>query len=461
MFSIARSSVVARHGIARGITVNARPSFNRGLKLNAAQLGAAKGWGTVFNIFAGAYLGGVIVCCGSLYWLYQDANERQPIPFELRFKDQITAVEAINKDDVLRSPQYAVKHYKKLLTELYLQNSSGQESSEATDSDGSSSFVVPVIPAEVLLKEKSNGFANFYIDIVLRYSRALLSRGQSDASVTMLRKIIDDEEIFYRIGNAESLAQGCRILSRLETDPHVKVAYLMHALDMLTRTHPTLRYDNHYMIQDNSRLTNEFISCLNGLAFAYAKASKSAPKREQQDLLTDSLNIYLANLKMITSVEEKIASNELSERHFPLFTADPLTLKMSIAEIKAHISEIIWAKGYKQNAIGWGEEVVDVVFYEYNNTSRAAPILINTLRNLVNMYGSMKDTVNQERCQRMLTGLEIYEHDPQSWHDTTLARFSKIIYNKGPLGILEKAINERYGAPKPVPNLEEFEELDD
>ena len=152
----------------------------RSIKLSASQLSAVKGWGFVINIIAGAYIGGLLVCFGLLYLLYLDANDRQHIPFELSFKNQMTTVKAINKDDVLKSPRYAVKHYRRLLIELARAEDPNLEFDEYSEQNR---FMVPIINSSVLVYEKSNDFANFYIDIVLRYAKALLAKGELDTSI--------------------------------------------------------------------------------------------------------------------------------------------------------------------------------------------------------------------------------------------------------------------------------------
>lgn len=415
----------------------------RFIRLNPGQLGAVKGWGTVLNIVAGAYFGGLAICCGLLYWLYQDANERQNIPFELSFKNQIESVKAINKDDVLRSPQYAEKHYRKILQDI------SNDPNECEGYDVNDPYDFPMIKSSILLNEKSNKFANFYIDMIIRYAKALMLRNKIDSSIKILQKIIDNDDIFFNIGNSEALSEACQLLARL--DKPQQETYIKRSIEMLCRTHaPFLKIDENYLIQDNSKITNEFINSLNQLAFTLARSND----------LNDALNIYLSNLNILTGVQQKLQAGELSKRNFPLFNIEKLNLTIQIAEIKAHISEIIWAKGYKKNAISWGEEVVDLIYYDYNASSKVAPLLIDTLQNLSKMYKSIKDPVNQSRCERMLQGIEVFPQDRQQWHDETLARFSKIIYSKGPLGIIEKAITERYGDTKAVPNLEDFDTLE-
>jgi hypothetical protein len=417
--------------------------------LSTRQVGALKGYGTVLNIVAGAYVGGLAICCGSLYWMYHDANERQAVPFELSCANQVEAVKAINKDDVLRSPQYAEKHYRALL-----------QSMSATEAPADDRFDFTMIEPQKLLYNKLSAFANFYIDMIIRYARALMARNQIEPSRRVLKKIIDSDDIFFNLGNAELLARACRLLAETEHDSRGTVRYLRRAIDMLKRTHPSIKIDDNYLLQPESRITNELLLCLNSLAFNYAKGWRQLGQ-PQGELLTQSLNIYLATFQKLKQIEDQtVATHTLTQRHFPLFDISPLNLTLQIAAVQAHISELIWTKGYRANAIGWSENVVELVFDHYNETSKAAPILIGALQNLVKMYGAVKDFTNRDRCQRMLKGLEVFEQDRQSWHDETLARFSKIIYNRGPLGIIEKALTERYGQNKPVPGLEEFDVLD-
>lgn len=429
---------------------------SRSIKLSASQLSAVKGWGFVINIVAGAYIGGLLVCFGLLYFLYLDANDRQNIPFELSFKNQVTTVKAINKDDVLKSPRYAVKHYRRLLIELARAEDPNLEFDESSKQNR---FMVPVINASVLVYEKSNDFANFYIDIVLRYAKALLAKGELDTSIYVLKEIIDDDELFYKLGDAERLSQCCRLLSKVCPRNEDKVAYLDRSINMLRSTFTSIVLDKDYLIQDNSRITDELISCLNGLAFTFAKASPSHGKEKELYLLK-ALNIYLANLKKLSLVQQAITYSEQNQASYPLFNCDLNNIKMLTAEIKAHISEIMWAKGYKKNAISWGEDVVEEIYFVHSSETRASPILINVLRNLIIMYEDIKDVRSIKRCEKLLGELSVFQLNESSWYDNVINRFCKIIYNKGPLGIIEKSLSERFGSPQPILEIEEFEDED-
>lgn len=134
---------------------------------------------------------------------------------------------------------------------------------------------------------------------------------------------------------------------------------------------------------------------------------------------------------------------------------------MTSAEIKAHISEVMWAMGYKKNAVAWGEEVVEEIYFDHSNVSRASPILINVLANLTEMYTQLGDKASTQRCESLKRELRVFDSDPLSWYDSVVNRFTKIIFYKGPLGILEKAIKERFGRPERIPEIEEYEDEDE
>ncbi|CUM63085.1 uncharacterized protein PRCAT00000650001 [Priceomyces carsonii] len=431
-----------------------RPVFQlRSLQLSAPQIRAVKGWGTIINIFAGAYIGGLMVSLGLLYFLYHDADERQSIPFELSFKDQITAVKAINKDDVLKSPTFALKHYRRLLIDLAKEEDPKLVFDE---NDPSNEYKFPIILSSVLVYEKSDAFANFYIDIVLRYAKALLAKGQLDSSIKTLQRIIDDDILFFKLGDSERLSQCCRLLSKVSPDYQQKVYYLERAINMHSLSFPSLRVDKNFLLQDGSQITDEFMSCLNALAFIFAKMSTIKGNNKDKDL-THAMNIYLANLKTLTRIRDDIKSGAASQVNFPLFNCDPTNLIMLDADMKAHISEIMWAKGYRKSAISWAEDVVDEIYFYASNTARAGPILDDALLNLILMYGRLKDVRSKKRCQDLKNNLQIYETDPPSWYDSIVDRFSRIIYSRGPLGIIEKPLLERFGRPTPLPQIQDFD----
>ena len=422
----------------------------RSLQLSAPQLAVVKNYGFVINVLAGAYIGGLIVCLGLLYLMYHDANERQHIPFELSFDDQITAVKAINKDDVLKSPRYAVKHYRRLLIELAKQADPGVEYDEENDE---TRYYVPLLSSQVLLYEKSSEFANFYIDIVLRYAKSLLAKGLLEPSIYTLSTIINDDDLFYKIGDAERLSQCCRLLSKVDQDPNNKIAILKRSIDMLCRTFSGVNLDGNYLLQDGSRITDEVLYCLNDLASNMAKTN-------EKKLLNQALNIYLSSLKKLTEIKELVDSDQQAQVKYPLFNCDRNNVVLSINEVRAHIGEVMWAKGYKKNAISWNEEVVEDMYFDQGGSIKGSQILVNVLNNLVLMYTNTKDIRGKKRCENLLDQLQVCETDPVTWYDSVVNRFSKIIYNKGPLGILEKPISERFGRPQPIPNIEEFEEED-
>lgn len=425
----------------------------RSFRLSATQIGAIKGWGTIINIVAGAYLGGVVVSLGSLYLIYHDAEERQHLPFELGFANHIVAVKAINKDDVLKSPRYAVKHYRRLLINLAKKEDPNLE----FDENAEKRYDVPLIDADTLVRTKSADFANFYIDIVLRYAKALLAKGELNTSITLLQRIIDNDDLFYRLGDAERLSQCCRLLSSVCATPEDRILYLQRSLHMLLTTFSSIKLDANYVLQDGSRATDELVACLGALAGELAKAYK---QQKDPQLLTQSLNIYLSNLKLLSTIQSQLASNERNQSWYPLFNCDEENLTMSIAGLKAHISEVMWAKGYKKNAILWGEEVIADIYYTHSASARASPILINVLQNLSLMYEDLHDAVGRKRCQKLREELTVFDSVDSSWYDRLINRFCKIIYHKGPLGILEKGLSERFGQPQRILEIEEFEDED-
>ncbi|EEQ39450.1 hypothetical protein EJF18_40375 [Clavispora lusitaniae] len=431
----------------------------RSFSINPKYMGAVRGWGTIANIAAGAYIGGLFVCLGSLYFVYYDAESRQHIPFELPFGEQYTAVKAISKDDVLKSPRYAVKHYRRLLIDLALQADPELQFSE-TLPDGSRNYAVPLLSSDTLVYHKTPEFANFYIDMVLRYAKALLAKGQLDTSVAILKHIVDDDEIFYKLGDAERMSQCCRMLSKVSSVDDEKSKYLERGVNMLAQTFSSVKLQDN-LLQEGSRITDELILALNALAFTYARQSASAKGKTKQQLLSKSLNIYLANLKSLSEIKSAIDSGERTQASFPLFNCDPENLQMTCAEIKAHISEILWAKGYKKNAVAWGEEVVEEIYFDHNNVSRASPILLNVLDNLATMYDQLHDKKSKQRCEGLKHDLQLFEGEQMSWYDSVVNRFTKIIYYKGPLGILEKALKERFGQPERIPDIEEYEDEDE
>lgn len=415
---------------------------------------AVKRWGTVVNIVAGAYLGGLIVCGGSLYFMYHDADLRESIPFELSILQQVAAVKAINKDDVLKSPRYAVKHYRRLLIELAKSEDALLEYDDTLE--GLERYRVPLIDPEVLVYKKSAKFANFYIDIVLRYARALFAKGELAPAVDILQRVIDNDDVFYKLGDAERLSQCCRLLSKLCAESADKVAYLKRSLDMLVQTFPGIRISPQYALEPNSLLTDETVNCLLRLAFTMAQSPTH--KKGKEELLNQPLAIYLSLLRALTDTQQQLDSGARSQAAYPLFNCDAMQLRMTIAELKAQISELMWAKGYKKNAIAWGEDAVEDTYPDQSSTPRAGPILVNTLENLATMYGDIGDIKQRNHCQNLKSLVVVVESEDDSWYHSVIARFSKIIYRSGPLAIIEKALGERFGSAQRVLELEEFEE---
>lgn len=429
-----------------------RPFQSRTLTLSPGQFTAVKRWGTIINIIAGAYIGGLIVCGGSLYFMYHDANDRQNIPFELSFQNQITAVKAINKDDVLKSPRYAVKHYRRLLIELAKQEDSLVVVDE--EAKGSERYEVPLIDLKTLMYKKGRKFSNFYIDIVLRYARALFAKGELGPAVDILLRIIDDDDLFYKLGDAERLSQCCRLLSKMCPDVSDKKAYLQRSINMLKETFPGIHIAQDYTLEQNSLFTDETVNCLQRLAFTLAR-------EQNEPQLTQSLAVYLSLLRSLTQAQHALDTGSKTQASFPLFNCDLVNLRMTIAEIKAQISEVMWAKGYKKNAISWSEDAVQDIYEDQAGTARAGPILLNALGNLLKMYERIGDIKHRNHSLNLKEQLVLFEGEELTWYDSVIARFSKIIYHQGPLAIIEKSLGERFGLPKRVLEIEEFEEEDE
>lgn len=422
-------------------------------------MSALQGWTLILEKVAVAYLAGLIICGGSLYFVYQDATNRQKIPYEIGFNNTITTVKAVGKDDVLESPRYAVKHYRRLLLELANQVDSNFKFEEK-NADGSINFEVPLLSAEVLFNSKSMAFSNFYIDIVLRYARALLAKGQLKTSVSLLRQIVDDDEIFYKIGNPERMSQCCRTLSLASEEYPRKFAYLERAIDMLAETFQNIKFEKEYLLAESSQITDELLTSLNELAFVHARHAAVLPQNQQKPEFNSALNIYLANLKTLSHIKEQIQSGERSQASFPLLNCDLDNLSMSIGEIKAHVSELLWALGSKKSAIAWGEEVVHEIYFDHTRVARASPILDGVLRSLNVMYLKCGQPDDAERSESLRRGISSFERGQNEWYEHLIKKITKIMYNKGPLGVIEKALTERIGPPKPVPDIEEFEEED-
>lgn len=432
----------------------------RNISASAATRNGLKGWGTVINIAAGGYIGGLIVCIGSLYFLYKDANSRQHIPFEMKISNQIIAVKAISKDDVLKSPRYAVKHYRRLLIDL-AKEAKPDLVFEETLPDGQRNYMVPLLNTDELLRGKSSEFMNFYVDIVLRYAKALLAKGHLYEPVILLKHMVADQEVFYGMGDVERMSQCCRLLSKASLDVSEKEGYLQRSVDMLKSAYLNVKIDSKYLIAADSLLSDELLLTLNSLAYTYARSSKDMSRKEKQKALGNALNIYLANLRLVSDISQKISIGEITQLTVPLFNCDPENTKLIQAELKAHVSEILWARGFRQEALSWGEEVIDEIFFDRATNPRAVPILSNVLGNLKVMYKAQKNAEGQRWCDALSADLHGFEAEPISWYDSVVRRFTKIIYYKGPLGILEKALKERFGSTQVIPEIEQYENEDE
>ncbi|KAG7661306.1 uncharacterized protein J8A68_005198 [[Candida] subhashii] len=428
----------------------------RGLRLTESAFNGAKRVQFGLQIFAGFYFGCMIVFTGSMAFLYFDANSRQNIPFQLSFKDQITAVKAINKDDVLKSPRYAVKHYRRLLIELAKKENPDFDESELAP------YEVPIIDSEVLVYDKSPTFSNFYIDIVLRYAKALLAKGQLEASHDVLAKIINDDLIFQKLGDAERLAASSRLLAKIVQDPAEKMHYLKRTVDMLVDFYPSVNMNEQYVLAEDSKFSDELIKSLNDLAFLFVSTYKSEDlkRKQREELLSQSLQIYLANLRALSHIRETLETDSGSPTQFPLFDCDRENLVVSICELRASIGQIMWVKGYKKNAISWSEEIISDIYYDHKTSSRAAYVVADTLDNLIAMYDSLKDPTNRSRCEKLRESINLYEYEIVGYYDKLIKQWSNILYHQGPVGLIEKPLRERFGAPERIPELEEIEDED-
>lgn len=444
-------------GFARRSVLNyKKPTFQplvqqRTLRLSPSQFQAVKGWGFIINILGGAYIGGFIVCMGLLYLLYHDADERQNIPFELSFQNQLTAVKAINKDDVLKSPRHAVKHYRRLLIELAKQENPNLDFDETTPEN---KYRAPLLESETLLYKKSQKFSDFYIDIVSRYAKALLAKGQLDISIETLEKLVYDDEVFYKLGDSERLSNCARLLCKISDDFQTRQKLLDRSIDMITKSFPSVRI-NDYMVESSSNMTDELFSCLNETAFNFAKESS-----HKKELLNKSLNIYLNNLKFLNTIKSEMEANTINQNNYPFFNISSENVSILINEVRGHLSEIMWTKGYKKNAVSWGEEVVDDIYHSNASSQKTTDILIGVLDNLIFMHHKMGNLKGEKRCKELRGDLKPFDEYEKSYYNNVINKFSKIIYQKGPLGIIEKVLTERFGPTKRLLDIEEFEEED-
>lgn len=411
----------------------------------------------VVQVLAGFYFGSLVVFAGLFAFLYFDANSRQRIPFELSINDQITAVKAINKDDVLKSPRYAVKHYRRLLIEL------AKREDPDFDESTLAPFEVPLMDPEVLVYDKSPKFANFYIDIVMRYAKALLAKGQLEVSINVLSKVIDNELIFNKLGDAERLAECTRVLAKVVPDPNTKIYYLQRAAKMLGEFYTSVKINDDFLLEDDSKFSDETLKVLNDLAYIYVGQykSKNLKSKEKEQYLNNALKIYLANLRGLTHIREALESGTGNSAQFPLFDCDRENLVMLICELRVHISQIMWAKGYKKNAISWAEENLLDIYHDHRSSSRGSYIIADTLDKLTIMYENIHDPININRCEKLGERVKLFDFEARSYYDRLIKRWSNILYHQGPLGILEKPLRERFGKPQRVPEIEEIEDEDE
>ncbi|CAK9438528.1 uncharacterized protein LODBEIA_P27520 [Lodderomyces beijingensis] len=459
------SQLWARQARSRLTKIETQIQPNRTLKISANAISGLSKWGPVINVLAGVYIGGLIVSLGSFYFIYHDANSRERIPFELSFQDQMEAVLAINKDDVLEKPRFAVKHYRKLLMHL------AKETDPSLDESEYPGFVVPVIDAETLVYHKSNKFSNFYIDLILRYSKALLAKGELDAAIHTLTQVIDNDLIYYKIGDAERLSGCSRLLASVYADPQDRVHTLQRSIDMLSKTYSSIQLNDDYTLQKNTKVSDELISCLNDLAFQLAQIATSPQsklsKSQRSKQLNESLAIYLSNLQALTTMRESLELRKTNQSHYPLFNVHRENLITQISAIKAHISEILWYEGAKQKAVSWSEEVLKEIYYDNASSARVQPILENVLDNLIQMYTKMRQPQDVERCKELKSEMSSYARGRadqdgfDAWYDALIKRWSGVLYDQGPLGIIVKPLSERFGPEQRIRPLEEFEKEDE
>ena len=86
---------------------------------------------------------------------------------------------------------------------------------------------------------------------------------------------------------------------------------------MLIETNKSMQIDNDYILLENSKISDELINCLNDLASNLAKLSQSQ-SQGQQELLNQSLQIYLSELRSLQTIRLKIESNQANQATYPL-----------------------------------------------------------------------------------------------------------------------------------------------
>ena len=103
---------------------------------------------------------------------------------------------------------------------------------------------------------------------------------------------------------------------------------------MLIETNKSMQIDNDYILLENSKISDELINCLNDLASNLAKLSQSQ-SQGQQELLNQSLQIYLSELRSLQTIRLKIESNQANQATYPLFNVDRANLIGMINTIKS------------------------------------------------------------------------------------------------------------------------------
>ena len=417
---------------------------------------------TMFGVMSGLYIGVTLVSLGSFYFIYSDANSRQSIPWELGFKDTVEIVQGINRDDVLHKPRYAVKHYRKVLIDL------AKAADPQLDELKYTGFEVPIIDPETLVYKKSNTFANFYIDLILRYSKALLAKGELDASINTLQAVLKSDLIYYKLGDAERLSECSRLYATIQDHPQDSINTLKRSINMLRKTFSSIQLNDDYTLQKGSRITNELLHCLNDMAFRYAKMSlnNSLSKKEKERYMNEALAIYLSNLQALNLIRENTETGKTNQRNYPLFDIERENLILQICSLKAHISEIMWYKGLRSNAVSWSEEVLKEIFYDNASSPRVSPILENVIDNMIAMYTKLNQPDEVKRCEGIKLELRFYNKEKEGkgfagWYDRLIVRWSGVLYDQGPIGIITKPLRENFGPGIRIRDLEEFEGEDE
>lgn len=406
--------------------------------------GTAQRYGLAINIVAGAYFGGAIVIGGSLLWLYLDASSRQNIPWLLPQQVQIELVRAINKDDVLMEPRFALKHYRLVLEQLHKLYHKDEDTCP-------SSLVVPPILSTPVILSLDPGMANFYVDILLRYARSLLARGLVDEGSSILHRVITDNDLFHALGDAERIAQSCRVISRL-VPASDRVLYMQRSIRMLESTFAGISVTPDFTLAPDSRILEELMLSLTDLASAKtALAQQASSTAEREKLLLELFNIFLSSLQPLVRIRQG------QETH-RLFDCSRNNVVVWENSVRAHIAEVLWARGYRRQAVAWSEEVLADVYYDHANEPRLGSILEGVLQNLSAMYGTLKRPAAQNRCQRLLQEMTRFDAAPEtSWLENTLVRFSKIMYHEGPFGIIIRPLLNRFSLPQKLPDLYEYD----